>query len=165
MGHIVYAQDSRYPFAARGIDIVQAAASRLGLTVLVVDLSAPDEFDGAFATIVRSRAKAILMQGSPFQSIHFARIAELATRAKIPCVGSFRLFADAGALLSYGPSLTDLAVRAVPYVDKVLKGAKPADLPVEQPTTFELVINLKTAKALGLAIPPSLLARADQVIE
>ena len=105
------------------------------------------------------------MLGDPLIFVHRARIAELAAKHRLPAMYLFRESVEAGGLMAYGPSFHDLGRRAASYVDKILKGAKPGDLPVEQPTKFELVINLKTAKALGLTIPPALLQRADQVIE
>jgi putative ABC transport system substrate-binding protein len=105
------------------------------------------------------------MLESPFFTTHRARLAELALRSRLPAVYGQKEYVEAGGLISYGTDFQDLWRRAATYVDKILKGAKPGDLPVEQPTKFELVINLKTAKALGLTIPPSLLQRADQVIE
>jgi putative ABC transport system substrate-binding protein len=123
------------------------------------------ELDEAFAAMVRERAQGIIVLNDPVLFPLRAQIARTAARHGVPVVGSWTEWAAAGALLSYGPNAIDPWRRAAVYVDKILKGAKPSDLPVEQPTKFELVINLKTAKALGLKIPPSLLARADQVIE
>jgi putative tryptophan/tyrosine transport system substrate-binding protein len=137
------------------------AAERLRLTVLTVEARAADALEGAFETAVRSRAGAIIVLGDPLIFVHRARIAELAAKHRLPAMYLFRESVEAGGLMAYGPSFHDLGRRAASYVDKILKGAKPADLPVEQPTKFELVINLKTAKALGLTIPPSVLQRAD----
>jgi putative ABC transport system substrate-binding protein len=141
------------------------AAERLRLTLLTVEARAADSLTGAFETAVRSRAGAIMVLGDPLVFVHRARIAELAAKHRLPAMYLFRESVEAGGLMAYGPSFHDLGRRAASYVDKILKGAKPGDLPIEQPTKFELVINLKTAKAVGLTIPPSLLQRADQVIE
>jgi putative ABC transport system substrate-binding protein len=113
----------------------------------------------------KERSSGLIVSGEELFFPHRSRIPELAAKHKLPAIYEFPVFVEAGGLISYGYSLSDLWRRASIYVDKILKGAKPADLPVEQPTKFELVINLKTAKALGLTIPPSLLLRADQVIE
>ena len=113
----------------------------------------------------KERFTGILILGDPTIGVHRSRIAELAVKSQLPTVTTLREGVEAGLLMSYGTDFHDLWRRAATYVDKILKGAKPGDLPVEQPTKFELVINLKTAKALGLTIPPSLLQRADQVIE
>jgi putative ABC transport system substrate-binding protein len=123
------------------------------------------EFDKAFAAILRARPKALVVFSDPLTLSHLRQIADFVTTNRLPMISEIEEFAAAGALITYGASLPDLFRRAALYVDKILKGAKPADLPVEQPTKFELVINLKTAKALGLTIPQSLLVRADQVIE
>jgi putative ABC transport system substrate-binding protein len=141
------------------------AAERLRLTLLTIEAHAADELDGAFERAVSSRAGAIVVMGDPLTFVHRVRIAELAAKHRLPALHLFRETVDVGGLMSYGPSFFDLGRRAASFVDKILKGAKPADLPVEQPTKFELVINLKTAKALGLTIPPAMLLRADQVIE
>jgi putative tryptophan/tyrosine transport system substrate-binding protein len=141
------------------------AAERLRLTLLTVEARAVDAFEGAFETAVRSRAGAIVVLGDPLVFVHRVRVAELAAKHRLAAMYLFRESVEAGGLMAYGPSFHDLGRRAASYVDKILKGAKPADLPIEQPTKFELVINLKTAKALGLTIPPSVLLRADQVIE
>ena len=125
----------------------------------------PNDYTGAFARIARERPHALITSINAHHYTYRGLIAEFAARYRLPSMSTFREFAEAGGLMSYGVDLRDIQRRAATYVDKILKGAKPADLPIEQPTKFELVINLKTAKALGLTIPPSLLQRADQVIE
>jgi putative ABC transport system substrate-binding protein len=124
-----------------------------------------DDFRGAFATAAKGRADALYVATTGVFFRERAQIAQLAVNHRLPAVSTFREFAEAGGLMSYGANLPDMFRRAAIYVDKILKGAKAGDLPLEQPTKFELVINLKTAEALGLTIPPSLLQRADQVIE
>ena len=141
------------------------AARALGVGLQFVEARGPADFDRAFSDMTGTRAGALTVLPSSMFSSERRRLVDLAAKNWLPVVFPFREFADAGGLMSYGPNLADLLRRAAPYVDKILKGAKPADLPVEQPNKFELVINLRTAKALGLTIPPSLLARADQVIE
>ena len=143
----------------------ETAARSRGMAVQPVEVWEAGQLPRAFARMVEKRAQAIHLIGSPFFYSIKGQIAELALRHRLPSAYPWREGPDAGGLLSYGPSRLAAWHRAVVYVDKILKGAKPADLPVEQPTTSELVINLKTAKALGLTIPPSLLQRADQVIE
>jgi putative ABC transport system substrate-binding protein len=140
-------------------------AERLRLTLLPIEAQAANEFDAAFERASRSRADAILVMGDPLVYVHRDRIAQIAARYRLPAIYFFAENVEAGGLMSYGPSLHDLGRRAATYVDKLLKGASPANLPVEQPTTFDLVINLKTAKALGLAIPPALLQRANRTVE
>jgi putative tryptophan/tyrosine transport system substrate-binding protein len=132
---------------------------------LLLDVHAPDQFEAAFATMARERVQALFVFGDPMFSVHRFRLAELSVQHRLPTVYTNRPHVDAGGLMCYGPSFPELWRRAAAYVDKILKGAKPADLPVEQPVTYELVINLKTAKALGVEVPPTLLARADAVIE
>ena len=124
-----------------------------------------NEFDGAFAAMAKERVGALLVLSDAMLNSHATRLADLAATSRLPAAYGVRESVEAGGLMSYGPSFLDLHRRAATYVDKILKGAKPAELPVERPTEYELVINMKTAKALGLTIPPSLLARADQVIE
>jgi len=142
-----------------------AAARLLGLRLQHLDVKSGRDFDATFAAVKKQNAECLLIVESPRAVANRALIAELGLKHRLPMMSQFSRIVEAGGLMSYGPDLTDLFRRAAPYVDKILKGAKPADLPVEQPTKFELVINLKTAKALGLTIPPSLLLRADQVIE
>jgi putative ABC transport system substrate-binding protein len=125
----------------------------------------PNDFPGAFEAAVEGRAEALVVLPSPILVSYIKPVVELAVKHRLPAMYQVKEFVEAGGLMSYGPSLRDHFRRAAAYVDKILKGAKPADLPVEQPTKFELVINLKTAKALGLTIPQSVLVRADQVIE
>lgn len=143
----------------------EIAAGRLGLEVRVVDARHLSELQPAFTTIAKARAQAVVLAPDPLIFTHRLQIANLATKARVPVVGSDRELAEAGALISYGPNRLETLRRAAVYVDKILKGAKPADLPVEGPTKFELVVNLKTAKALGLTIPQSVLFRADDLIK
>jgi len=141
------------------------AAQALGIQLQLVEARNPSDFEGAFAEMTRHGVRAVLALGSGMHYVHRARIAELALKSRLPASCLLREFADAGCLMSYGPSFRDLWRRSGIFVDKILKGAKPGDLPVEQPTKFELVINLKTAKALGLTIPQTLLLWADEVIQ
>jgi putative ABC transport system substrate-binding protein len=141
------------------------AARVLGMRLQVVEARGPDDFDRAFAEIARGRAEALMVPTSATFTQARGRLVDLAAKGRLPAVYPSREYVDAGGLLAYGPNLRDLFQRSATYVDRILKGTKPADLPVEQPTKFELVINLTAAKGLGLTIPASLLARADQVIE
>ena len=143
---------------------MREAARVLGLTLQSVEIRGPDDFDTAFSAMGRERAEALVTFSDPLVVLHGRRIAELAAKSRLPAVYASREVADAGGLMAYGPSTSEMFRRAAAYVGKILKGARPADLPMEQPTKFELVINLKAAKALGLTIPQSLLVRADQVI-
>jgi putative ABC transport system substrate-binding protein len=143
---------------------IKGAGRSLGVQLQFLEARGPTEFDGAFAAMAKERAGALLVVADGMFMLHRTRLADLAAKSRLPSLG-YRELVEAGGLMSYGPSLPDLWRRAAIFVDRILKGAKPADLPIEQPAEFELVINLKTAKALGLTIPPSLLQRADQVIE
>ncbi|HSE45172.1 MAG TPA: ABC transporter substrate-binding protein [Gemmatimonadales bacterium] len=143
----------------------EVAARGLGVRLQFVEARAPADFDRAFSDMIRAHAGALtLLPSNMFRREH-RRLVDLAEKHRLPTVYFAREFVDAGGLMSYAAPLTDLCRRAATYVDKILKGAKPGDLPVEQPTKFELVIHLKTAKALGLTIPPSVLGRADQIVQ
>jgi putative tryptophan/tyrosine transport system substrate-binding protein len=144
---------------------VETAARSLGIRLQHVEVRGPEDLDSAFAAMARERAEALLVQGSSTFLVHRKRLAELAVKGRLPTMSNFREMVEAGSLMAYGVNMADFIGRAAVFVDKILKGAKPADLAVEQPTKFELVINLKTAKALGLTIPPPVLARADEVIQ
>jgi len=145
---------------------IRSTARSLGLQLQLVDARGPDQFDAAFAAMAKEDAEALLVVTDPTYLLPgaAARLADLAIKSRLPSMHSQRPPVEAGGLMSYGPSIVVLFRRAAVHVDKILKGARPADLPVEQPTTFELVINLRTAKALGLTIPPAVLARADEII-
>jgi putative ABC transport system substrate-binding protein len=140
-------------------------ARTLGLTTIPVEARGLDELEPAFATMLKERAQAFVMQGDSVLFNYRGQIAEMALRNRLPAAAIQRELAEAGFLLSYGADISDIYRRLAGFVDKIIKGAKPADLPVEQPTKFELVLNLKTAGTLGITIPPTLLARADGVIE
>ena len=144
---------------------VKAAANALGVTLVPVDIRAANELNAGFQTFVRERVELVLMLGDALVMTERRQIADLAIAAQLPTIYAFREYPVAGGLISYGVNLRQSNRRAAAYVDKILKGSKPGDLPVEFPTKVELVINLRTAKALGLTIPPTLLARADEVIE
>jgi putative ABC transport system substrate-binding protein len=153
-----------FPATIGGLHLAQATAPALGLTILPIEVRTPDEFDDQFATMLRLGADALLTPGDPFISAHNRRILNFAATHRLPTMCSAVQFAESGCLIAYSPSHVALYRRAAYYVDKILKGTKPANLPVEQPTKFELAINLRTAKALGLTIPPTLLFQADEVI-
>jgi putative ABC transport system substrate-binding protein len=153
------------PYSALVFKETTAAARTLGVELQSLEIREPADIDGALEAATGQHADALITVEDPLTGDLRKKIAEFAADHRLPTISGLRMFADAGALMSYGADLADINRRSVVYVDKILKGAKPSDLPVEQPTTFELVINLKTAKSLGLTIPPQLLARADEVIE
>ena len=147
------------------LDQAQSAARILGIQLQVLEARQPKDIERAFAAMSRERAGALLVLADAMFILQRTQIADRAAKAHLPAMYTLREHMEAGGLAFYGPSMADNFRRAATFMDKILKGAKPGDLPIEQPTKYELVINLKTAKALGLTIPPSLLARADQVIE
>ena len=154
------------PTASEQVSAVEIANRSIGFTLQLLEVRNPSyDFEGAFRAAVSSRAEAVLVLTTPVIFRERAKVAELALRNRLPTSFAHREHVDAGGLVSYGPNFPDMWRLAASYVDKILNGAKPATLPIAQPTKFELVISLKTAKALGLTIPPSLLLRADQVIE
>jgi putative tryptophan/tyrosine transport system substrate-binding protein len=154
-----------WPVQSEPWKALQQAAKTMSVTLQRVEVREPSEFEGAFARMTQEHVEALLVLPHPIFMTHRTRLVALAAARQLPTIwGPFREFVDAGGLMAYGPSLRDQYRRAAYFVDKILKGAKPADLPVEQPMKFELVINLKTAKALGLTIPPHILFQADEVI-
>jgi len=157
--------NSAYPEKATEFKQTQAAGKALSIQIQSLEAQSANQIDNALDTATKGRVGALLILPDPLTNTYQARIVELAAKRRLPTMFTQRPPVNAGGLVSYGPSYADLFRRAATFVDKILKGAKPADLPVEQPTKFELVINLKTAKALGLTIPQSLLLRADEVIQ
>jgi putative ABC transport system substrate-binding protein len=143
----------------------EVAARALGVRLQIVEVRGAADLDRAFSDMTRARAGALAVVGSPLFVNERRRLADLAAKSRLPAVYPGRVYVDAGGLMSYGTNLAELLRRAATYVDKILKGAKPADLPVEQPTKFELVINLRAAKTLGLTIPPAVLAQADTLVQ
>jgi len=147
------------------LERMRSAAQQLGVQVLVHDVNETEDLPGAFVAMQRERAQGLIVPISPFVSNNATRIIELAAKYRLPTMYEVRRIVEDGGLVSYGPNTVEMYRRAAFYVDKILKGARPADLPVEQPTKYELVVNMKTAKTLGLKIPQSVLVRADEVIQ
>ena len=147
------------------LNSLEKANQRVGLKLLALEVETPDQIERAFAVIAKQRTEGVVIPNDPLFTQQWNQLAELALKHRVPSLCSNRLGADAGLLMSYGQDLVENYRRAATYVDKIIKGAKPADLPVEQPTKIELVINMKTAKALGITIPESIRVRADRVIE
>ena len=147
------------------LENIQTAAKKIGMAIVQIDARTPEDIERGFALMLRERAEALIVMSDSFFSNQRTQIAKLAIKNRLPSVFPFREDALAGGLMSYGPSLADMFRRAATFVDKILKGAKPSELPFEQPTQFELVVNLRTAKALGIKFPQSILARADRMIE
>ena len=157
---------STRPGTAQSLREVELAAGALKVKLQYLDVLDPKDFETAFQAAVKGRAEAVLMMvAGAVGAAHRTQIAELAVKSRLPVIYTNGLFVDAGGLMTYSASVTDLDRRAATYVDKILKGTKPADLPVEQPMKFEFIINLKAAKQIGLTIPPNVLVRADKVIK
>lgn len=153
------------PLHGKNLKASLDAAQALGLRAWSVEVQGPSDLDGAFAAIGQEHPDALMHMPDPLFFGERKRIADFAAKNRLPAIGPWREFAEAGGLMSYGYDLAESFAKAANYVDKILKGAKPGDLPIEQPTKFELIVNLKTAKAIGLTIPPSFLLRADEVIQ
>jgi putative ABC transport system substrate-binding protein len=153
-----------YPFSTRVLREVESAGRALGLTLHEIEVQQPNELDSAFSRMKAWRAEALVVLPHPMFLAQRTRVAELAAKHRLPSTYHLKEFVEVGGLMSYAPDMTDMSRHAAGYVDKILKGAKPGELPVEQPRKFELVLNLKTAKALGLEVPQSLLLQADRVI-
>jgi putative ABC transport system substrate-binding protein len=156
---------STNPGNAQALKEIELAAGGFKLRLQYLDVLDPKDIETAFQTAAKERANVVLVLGSPVNFNNRTQIAELAVKSRLPVIHSNTEYVDAGGLMTYGPNYPDLYRRAATYVDKILKGAKPGDIPVEQPTKFEFVINLKAAKLIGLTIPPNVLARADRVIK
>ena len=152
------------PWHAKVIEELKSAAPKLSIGLSLVSVQTLEQLDPAFSTIRRANTQALYLIESPLFSTHRALLLELLSKARLPMIEAEGKFVETGGLMSFGTNVGDLYRRSAGYVDKILKGAKPADLPIEQPTKFELVVNLKTAKALGITIPQSILLRADEVI-
>jgi putative ABC transport system substrate-binding protein len=163
--HVVVLANPANPPTAALLREAERAARSLGVQLRIIEVRGPNDLDTAFSAIAQERASALLVIADPVVVNNRSRIVAFAASIRLPAMYPYRLFVGVGGLMSYGVNIPDLARRAATYADKILKGAKPGDLPVEQPTKFELVINTKTAKALGLTIPRSLLLRADEVIQ
>ena len=165
LSHVAVLLDPASPANRPILESLEAAAKKPGVKVLALETRTLREIEDAFGAMARHKVRALIVPSDPLFSQHRFRIAELAAKNRLPSLSADRRYAEAGSLASYGTSLSESYHRAAAYADRILKGARPGDLPVEQPTTFELVINAKTAKTLGIRIPQSLLIRADRVIE
>jgi ABC-type uncharacterized transport system substrate-binding protein len=157
--------DSHFPASPSAVRAVEEAARALGVQIHLLEVQGPEDFVRVVAAATRERAQALLQVGSPLFATHRETFIDFVAKSRLPATCETRPFVVAGCLMTYGPSFPDMYRRAAYYVDRILKGAKPGDLPIEQPMKFELVINLKTAQALGLTIPPTLLFQADEVIK
>jgi putative ABC transport system substrate-binding protein len=165
VGKVAVLRNPTHPLAEVFLREIQAAGRALGVRLDFFEARDPSQLDSALSRMEKERARALIVTPAPLFGSRRSRIVDFVARRRLPSMFYSKEYVDAGGLLSYGPSFPDSYRRAATYVDKILKGAKPADLPVEQPTKFELVINLKTAKQIGLTIPPNVLARADKVIK
>lgn len=167
VARVAFLASGRDPDGRLFVEEVQDAAERFGMQIQPLVIGGPEEIEGAFSAMIRERAGALIVQPTfiTYYSEQSRRVVDLAAKNRLATVSDYKEFVDAGGLISYGPDRRENFRRAATYVDKILKGSKPADLPVEQPIKFELVINLKTAKQIGLTIPPNVLARADKVIK
>jgi putative ABC transport system substrate-binding protein len=165
VSRIAFLSNPASPTCSLQMKDLAAAASALGVTLFSVEAKGPDDIAPSFSTMKKQRAGALVVCGDRMLNTHRGQIFDLTTKNRLPAIYTTMEYAEAGGLMSYGANFPDLYRRAAIYVDKILKGAKPAELPVEQPTKFEFVINLKTAKQIGLTIPPNVLARADRVIK
>ncbi len=164
LSRVAFFGNSNAPGNPQVLKETEVAAGAFGLQIQYLEVQTPKEIEPAFQAASKGRAQALLVFRNPLTAIHHARIAELAVKSRLPTMYADKEFVEAGGLMSYGADYNFMYRRVATYVDKILKGTKPADLPVEQPTKFELIINLKTAKQIGLTIPPNVLARADRVI-
>ena len=165
LSHIAVLWNSASPVQVIQEKETQAAAKVLGMKMLSLGVRTLEDIEGAFATIIRERPSALFVLADRLFLHHRKRIMDFAVEHRLPGVQAYRELVEAGGLMSYGPSYADMHRRAATYVDKILKGAQPADLPVERPVKFLLVVNLKAAKAFGMTVPQSLILRADEVIE
>jgi putative ABC transport system substrate-binding protein len=165
LGRVVILSNPLNPSLAAGVEQTKAAAQSLGVEIQIVEVPGPDQFESAFAAVTRARAGALIVLPDPMLYGQHPRTVTFATAAHLPVIFPEKEVVRAGGLIAYGPSIPDSFRRAAQYVDKILRGAKPNDLPVEQPTTFELAINLQTARAIGVTIPTSILVSADEIIE
>ena len=165
LSRVAFFGNSTAPANAQGLKESELAAAALGLQLQYLEVQSAKEIEPAFEAVSKGRAQAVLLLRNPLTANHHERIVELALKSRLPTLYADREFVEAGGLMSYGADYFFMYRRVAHYVDKILKGTKPADLPIEQPTKFELVINLKTAKQIGLTIPPTVLARADKVIK
>jgi putative ABC transport system substrate-binding protein len=165
VSRVAFLWNSSNPANELHFEEVRRGAAALGITVISAPAEIPEKIAGALETMLAERPEALLVTADPMHQLHAAQIIEFAARHQLPTMYQLREHVIAGGLMAYGASMPELFRRGALYIDKILKGTRPADLPVEQPTKFELVINLKTANTLGLTVPPTLLARAEEVIE
>jgi putative ABC transport system substrate-binding protein len=165
LSHVAVIWNAANPYSALVFAETQGAAKKLTVEIQSLEVRSPADFDGALATTLRNRVDALVIVEDPLTFNHLNKVAEFCANNRLVAIYGLREFADAGGLMTYGASNADLFRRSVEVVDKILRGVKPSDLPVQQPIKFELVINLKTAKSIGIEIPPTLLARADEIIE